>query len=99
MTWEMFGRWVFAAIIKYMNVHVAVRRFTACMLAKARTYMYMYAGRFWTAPDTIAYAKVSGEDSIAWRTQMHLTPAPMYNVKYSSRNVNILKQSLLLGLC
>ena len=23
MTWEMFGRWVFAAIIKYMNIHAA----------------------------------------------------------------------------
>ena len=21
MTWEMFGRWVFAAIIKYVNIH------------------------------------------------------------------------------
>ena len=30
---------------------------------------------FCIAPDTIAYAKVSGADSIAWRTQLHLTPA------------------------
>ena len=28
---------------------------------------------FCIAPDTIAYAKVSGSDSIAWRTQLHLT--------------------------
>ena len=29
---------------------------------------------FCIAPDTIAYAKLSGADSIAWRTQLHLTP-------------------------
>ena len=33
------------------------------------------------APDTIAYAKVSGADSIAWRTQLHLTPVRHTNVK------------------
>ena len=31
---------------------------------------------FCIALDTIAYAKVSGADSIAWRTQLHLTPVP-----------------------
>ena len=30
---------------------------------------------FCIAPDTIAYAKVSGADSVARRTQLHLTPA------------------------
>ena len=30
---------------------------------------------FCIAPDTIAYAGESGADSIAWRTQLHLTGA------------------------
>ena len=33
---------------------------------------------FCIAPDTIAYAKVSGADSIAWRTQLHLTPGNVH---------------------
>ena len=78
MTWEMFGRWVFAAIIKYVNIHAAYTyRFSACTLAYARTYIQSCTcppDGFCIAPDTIAYAKVSGADSIAWRTQLHLTP-------------------------
>ena len=46
-------------------------------LTRAHTYtvMYMSAGRFLHSPDTTAYAKVSGADSIAWRTRLHLTPS------------------------
>ena len=38
---------------------------------------------FCIAPDTIAYAKVSGAVSIAWRTQLHLTGRPLYFVNIS----------------
>ena len=39
--------------------------------------MYVSAGRFLHSPghDCITYAKVSGAGIIAWRTQLHLTPA------------------------
>ena len=70
MSW--IARWVFAAIIKYV-LHI-IRRFSACTLAYTRTYMYMSTGRFLHSLDTIAYAKVSGADSIVWWTQLHLTP-------------------------
>ena len=78
MTWEMFGRWVFTATIKVREYSCCIRRFSACMLltrAHTCTVMYMSNGRILHSPDTIAYAKVSGADSIAWRTQLHLTPA------------------------
>ena len=39
-------------------------------------HVYRYVLRFCIATDTIAYyAKVSGADSIAWWTRLHLTPA------------------------
>ena len=38
---------------------------------------------FCIAPDTIAYAKVSGADIIALRTQLHLTPASLQNNRLS----------------
>ena len=59
-------------------LHRHVRKFSACTLAYTRTctVMYMSTGRLCIAPDTIAYAKVSGADRIAWRTQLHLTTAP-----------------------
>ena len=48
------------------------------MHARLRAHMYshvhVHRTGFCIAPDTIAYAKVSGADSIAWRTQLHLTP-------------------------
>ena len=72
MTWEIIGRWAFAAIIKYVNIHAAL--YVGSVHARSLTRAHQ-----WTviciAPDTIAHAKVSGEDSIAWRTQLHLTPA------------------------
>ena len=42
------------------------------------TYVYMVVGRFYIAPDTIASLQKCPEpaDSIAWLTQLHLTPAP-----------------------
>ena len=46
-----------------LRAHIHVQSFT-----------YLPDG-FCIAPDTISYAKVSGADSIAWRTQLHLTPA------------------------
>ena len=36
--------------------------------------LYMSFGRFLHSPDTIAHAKVSGTDSISWRTHLNLTP-------------------------
>ena len=52
------------------------------MHARLRAHITMYShvcppDDFCIAPDTIAYAKVSGADSIAWRTQLHLTPVPL----------------------
>ena len=74
-----------------------IRRFSACILAYARTYIvqsctYPPDGSC-IAPDTIAYAKVSGADSIAWRTQMHLTPAlqqqiESFHFKYNNKKIN-----------
>ena len=57
-----------------------IHRFSACTLAYARTYIHVQSRTcppdgFCIATDTIAYAKVSGADSIAWRTQLHPTPA------------------------
>ena len=44
-------------------------------LTRAHTCTVMYMSAvFCITPDTIAYAKVSGADNIAWRTQLHLTP-------------------------
>ena len=81
MTWEMFGRWVFAAIMKYVNIHAAlVRRFSACTLAYAHTYMYshvMSTGRFLHSPghDCICKSVRSGQycmaDTIASDRGMH----------------------------
>ena len=34
---EMFGRRVFAAIVINVNIYAALRRFSACTLAYART--------------------------------------------------------------
>ena len=58
----------------------------------ARTYMYSTVQSctcspdgFCIAPDTIAYAKVSGAERIAWRTQLHLTPVS--DVIHESRSV------------
>ena len=65
MTWEMFGHWVIAAIIKYVNIPAAY--YVGSGHARSLT-------RAHTCTDTIAYAKVSGVDNIAWRTQLHLTP-------------------------
>ena len=77
MTWKMFGRWVFAAIIKYVNTHFMLlnHRFSARAHIHVQSYTCPTDG-FCLALDTIAYAKVSGTDSIAWRTQLHLTGAP-----------------------
>ena len=41
---------------------------------------------FCIAPHTIAYAKVSGADCIAWRTQLHLTPAAKTAVPQNNSN-------------
>ena len=84
MTREMFGRWVFAAIIKYVNIHaccIHVGSVHARSLTRAHSLQCVQSctcpppDGFCKAPDTIAYAKVSGADSIAWRTKLHLTPA------------------------
>ena len=66
--------WVFAAITKYVNIHAA---YVGSVHARSHinTVMYMSTGHFCIAPDTIAYAKVSRADSIAWRTQLHLISA------------------------
>ena len=55
-----------------------MRRFR-CMHARLRAHIRVQSctcppDGFCIAPDTIAYAKVSGAESIAWRTQLHLTP-------------------------
>ena len=64
-------------------------RFSACTFAYARTYMYSHVHVrrtvFAITPDTIAYAKVSGADNIAWQTQLHLTPG-FTEVKVMDRN-------------
>ena len=53
-----------------------IRRLSACRLARTVHVQSCTCqpDGFCTAPDTIAYAKVSGVDSIAWPTQLHLTP-------------------------
>ena len=49
---------------------------------RAHIHTVMYMGcppdGFCIVVDTIAYAKVSDEDSFAWRTQLHLTMANVY---------------------
>ena len=76
MTWEMFGRWVFTAII---NVNYSCYIYVGSVDARSLTRAHTYAGRFCIAPDTIAYAKVSRADSIAWHTQLHLTPVTAFS--------------------
>ena len=66
--WKMFGRWVIDAIIKYVNIHAA----SGSVHIRSLTCP---PDDFCIAQDTIAHTKVSGADSIAWRTQLHMTPA------------------------
>ena len=65
MTWEVFGRWGFAAIIKYMNVGSV----HACTLAYALTYMYSHVH----VHRTRLHMQKCPERT--WRTQLHLTLA------------------------
>ena len=66
---KMFDRWVFRCNHKIREwscmLHI-VRRFSACTLIC--TAMSCLPGGFCITPDTFAYAKVFGADSIAWRT-------------------------------
>ena len=64
------------------------------MHARLRAHIHVYVQSctcppdgFCIAPDTIAYAKVSGADSIAWRTQLHLTPALFKAQEYTVNRV------------
>ena len=70
---------VFAAIIN-VNIHAAYyvgSVHDAGSLTRAHNVQSCTCppGAFCVAPDTIACAKVSGADSIAWWTQLPLTPS------------------------
>ena len=55
-------------------LHIRVQCMHACLHAHMHVQSYMSTGRILHSPDMIAYAKVCGADSIAWRTQLHVTP-------------------------
>ena len=72
--------------------------FSACTLVYIRVHIHVQSctcqpDGFCIAPDTIAYAKVSGADSIAWRTQLHQTP-----VLYRLHQINVKRCSTLICL-
>ena len=74
----MFGRWVFAAIIKYVNIHAAY--FVGSVHARSLTRANIcLPDGFCVMPDTIACAKVSGQycmaDIIAFDTG-NISPHP-----------------------
>ena len=64
-------------------IYVHVRSVHARSLLRA----YMYVGRECIAPDTYAYEKVFKAHSIAWRTQLHLTPARPKNNKHNKNSL------------
>ena len=72
MTMEMFGRWVFAAIIKYVNILHSVHarsltppRLHAHIAYNVYSHVHVHRTVSCIAPDTIAYASIA-PDTIAY---------------------------------